>query len=262
MGLFSRLVGRKPQGNQETATRENNADRQSTQSIDARTAASEAARTKMVGLRLTEEMNVKSGRKDVAEAPEATQREPAKPAVNIWDVDAGPASPPAATQRSTAPVPLEPRQDINSIDRNGSNAARKRRTKTRLLGFDTSDDRVVDIFNNPVVKTSARGARFPIGWVVVIKGPGRGESFTLLSGMSSIGRGEDQTIQLDFGDDSISRSNHAAIVYDPETFQVFLGHGGKSNIVRLNGKPVISNEQLKDGDTIRMGETTLRFVGF
>jgi pSer/pThr/pTyr-binding forkhead associated (FHA) protein len=78
--------------------------------------------------------------------------------------------------------------------------------------------------------------------------------------MAQIGRGDDQTIQLDFGDNAISRSNHAAVVYDPETHQVFLGHGGKSNIVRLNDKPVISNEVLKNGDLIRLGETTLRFV--
>ena len=74
------------------------------------------------------------------------------------------------------------------------------------------------------------------------------------------GRGEDQAIQLDFGDNSISRSNHAAIVYDTETHTFSLGHGGKKNIVRLNGKPVISNETLSSGDKIKIGETTLHFV--
>ena len=39
-----------------------------------------------------------------------------------------------------------------------------------------------------------------------------------------------------------------------------MGHGGKSNIVRLNDKPLISNEALKTGDVIRIGETVLRFV--
>jgi pSer/pThr/pTyr-binding forkhead associated (FHA) protein len=78
--------------------------------------------------------------------------------------------------------------------------------------------------------------------------------------MSQIGRGEDQAIQLDFGDNSISRSNHAAIVYDAGSKEFLLGHGGKSNIVRLNDKPVISNENLKTGDIIRIGDTALRFV--
>ena len=48
--------------------------------------------------------------------------------------------------------------------------------------------------------------------------------------------------------------------YDTNTKEFLLGHGGKSNIVRLNDKPLISNETLKTGDLIRIGETVLRFV--
>ena len=78
--------------------------------------------------------------------------------------------------------------------------------------------------------------------------------------MSQIGRGEDQAVQLDFGDTAISRTNHAAVAYDPETHKFLLGHGGKANIVRLNDKPVISTEPMGNGDTIRLGETTLLFI--
>ncbi len=39
-----------------------------------------------------------------------------------------------------------------------------------------------------------------------------------------------------------------------------MGQGGKSNIVRLNGKPVISNEPLTTMDKINIGETTLQFI--
>lgn len=181
--------------------------------------------------------------------------------VNIWDLDGGspaPADTNAPTRDAAeAAAPMNSQIDISS--RIGDAPARKRRTKTRLLGFDKSDGQVVDLFNNPV-PTPTLGTRFPVGWVIVVKGPGRGESFTLQAGMSQIGRGEDQTVSLDFGDTAISRTNHAAIVYDPESFQFFLGHGGKSNIVRLNDKPVISNEALKTGDMIRLGETTLKFV--
>lgn len=194
-------------------------------------------------------------------------------AVNIWDLDgdaAAPSAPRVAPRPEAAPAAPE-MPDLSAVlasgqpnqlevaPRIGDGPARKRRTKTRLLGFEKSDGQVVDLFNNPV-PTSSRGTRYPVGWVVVVKGPGRGESFTLQSGMAQIGRGDDQTIQLDFGDNAISRSNHAAIAYDPETHQVFLGHGGKTNIVRLNGKPVVSTEVLRNGDLIRLGETTLRFV--
>ena len=61
-------------------------------------------------------------------------------------------------------------------------------------------------------------------------------------------------------DTSISRQNHAAIAYDNEQKSFFLGHGGKANLVRLNGRPVLSTEELQSEDTVRIGETTLRFI--
>ncbi len=134
------------------------------------------------------------------------------------------------------------------------------RVKTRLLGFQ-AEDGTKDVFADqgdgpaPVVAD-----RFPTGWIVVTDGPGRGASFSLHAGVSQIGRGEDQTVRLDFGDTSISRNNHAAVAFDEEHNKHFLGHGGKSNLVRLNGKPVLSTEEMSDGDVIRIGETSLKFV--
>ena len=83
----------------------------------------------------------------------------------------------------------------------------------------------------------------------------RGREVT--EGVSQIGRGTDQTIALDFGDMAISRQHHAAIAYDPMSHQFHLGHGGKSNLVRLNGKPLLSTAVVGDGDEIQIGETTL-----
>ncbi|MEJ6402965.1 FHA domain-containing protein [Yoonia sp. 2307UL14-13] len=175
--------------------------------------------------------------------------------MNIWDMDDK-----GGSTELPREIPKTPSQAAAAASRS---PARARRTKTRLIGFDKSDGDVVDIFND-VPKTAAAPvaarAKFPVGWIVVADGPGRGESFSLFAGMSQIGRGEDQSVQLDFGDNSISRTNHAAIVYDPEEKEFTLGHGGKSNIVRLNDKPLISNETLKSGDVMRIGETVLRFV--
>jgi pSer/pThr/pTyr-binding forkhead associated (FHA) protein len=77
-----------------------------------------------------------------------------------------------------------------------------------------------------------------------------------------IGRNDDQAIQLDFGDAGISRSSHAVIAYDPEDRKSYLGHGGKANLVRLNGSPVLATVPLSSGDEIRISETTMRFVAF
>lgn len=184
------------------------------------------------------------------QAPEA----PAPAALNIWDMEEDDTS--TALPEPTAPAP-EPAAASAAASRS---PARSRRTKTRLIGFDKSDGDVVDLFSDTQKAAPTKSVKFPVGWIVVTEGPGRGESFSLLAGMSQIGRGEDQAIQLDFGDNAISRSNHAAIVYDADTKEFLLGHGGKSNIVRLNDKPLISNETLKTGDIIRIGETVLRFV--
>ncbi|WP_333714177.1 FHA domain-containing protein [Yoonia sp.] len=193
-------------------------------------------------------------------APAPRPAQPPADTVNIWDMEDTPADalPPAAD----LPEPKTELPAAPAAPAAARSPARARRTKTRLIGFEKSDGAVVDLFNDApsAAAPKAKSLKFPVGWIVVVEGPGRGECFTLQTGMSQIGRGDDQAIQLDFGDNSISRSNHAAIVFDPETKEFLLGHGGKSNIVRLNNKPVISNESIKTGDVIKIGETVLRFV--
>ena len=147
----------------------------------------------------------------------------------------------------------------------GRAARQAGRVKTRLLGFNTEQDTAPDPFaaqpaQVPAATAPATPTMYPVGWMVVTDGPGRGNAFTLFDGVSQIGRGDDQAIRLDFGDNSISRSSHAAIAYDDEQQAFFLGHGGKANLVRLNGNPVLSTEQIDSGAMIRIGETTLRFV--
>ncbi|MGB5557916.1 MAG: FHA domain-containing protein [Paracoccaceae bacterium] len=159
-------------------------------------------------------------------------------------------APPAANQMVEVPAPAA-----------GRSGRRAGRVKTRLLGFEHAHGASPDPFEATIQNAETPQGKFPVGWIVVVKGPGRGTSFTLNNGVSQIGRGDDQAVKLDFGDSSISRSNHAAIAYDGEQRAFFLGHGGKANLVRLNDKPVLSTEEISDGDLIRIGETVLRFVG-
>jgi hypothetical protein len=98
------------------------------------------------------------------------------------------------------------------------------------------------------------------GWVVVVKGPGRGSFSPVFVGMNSVGRDASQRVSLSFGDDSISREEHAFITYDEEQRCFYLQHGGKSNLVRLGSQPVLSPTELRPNDLIRIGRTTLLFV--
>ena len=98
------------------------------------------------------------------------------------------------------------------------------------------------------------------GWLVIVKGPGRGGYRAVYVGMNSVGRDPDQRVSLNFGDDSISREEHAYIVYDEETRLFYLQHGKKAGLVRLGTEPVLNPIELKAWDLIRIGKTTLRFV--
>ncbi len=192
------------------------------------------------------------------EAPVAS--EPAAPVAPVAPVvSVAPAAPVAAP-----PVAQSVPQPARAEAVETPEKRRVGRVKTRLLGFEHASKPGVDMFDRS--PNSAPGAdkiaqpSFPVGWLVVVKGPGRGETFALHAGMSQIGRDEDQAVQLDYGDETISRNNHAAIVYDVETHAFLMGHGGKVNVVRLNGKPLICTEEVKNTDLIRIGETTLRLV--
>lgn len=180
------------------------------------------------------------------------------------------------TQSDTPPEPTPVGVPAPSLGRAAQTGAAQRaagraqRVKTRLLGFAPGQPASVDPFAaagvsapEPNVSAAPRPEDpppFPVGWLVIASGPGRGASFTVGAGVTTLGRGTDQSLCLDFGDSSISRNTHAALAYDAENRSFFLGHGGKANLVRLNGKPVLSTETLRTGDTIRIGETTLRFV--
>jgi len=133
------------------------------------------------------------------------------------------------------------------------------RAKTRVLGF-RPPEADADPLGGASAPAASRGPDYPVGWLVVTAGSGRGASFGLTAGVATLGRGEDQTVRLDFGDTAISRSAHASIAYDAESGRFFLGAGAKSNLVRRNGRPVLATEEIASGDAIRLGETTLRFV--
>ncbi|MEM7718211.1 MAG: FHA domain-containing protein [Pseudomonadota bacterium] len=157
-------------------------------------------------------------------------------------------------------APAENMFEVSTAAIAGRSGRSAGRVKTRLLGFQ-ADDETKDVFEaQKSGKAPVIVDKFPTGWIVVVSGPGRGASFSLYAGVSQIGRGEGQTVRLDFGDTSISRDNHAAVAFDEEQGKFFLGHGGKSNLVRLNGQPVLSTEEMVDGDEIRIGETSLKFV--
>lgn len=168
-----------------------------------------------------------------------------------------PPQPPVPPSSATRPLDVPPPTTPSPVpESSGRDASGHARPKTRIHGYggparDEADEAAVEAAP-PVAPC--------VGWLVVIAGPGRGASLSLIAGLNAVGRGADNPVPLDFGDDTISRDAHAFITYDNETRLFHLSHGGKTNLVRLNNTPVLSTEILCSGDTIRIGATSLRFV--
>ena len=102
----------------------------------------------------------------------------------------------------------------------------------------------------------------PVGWLVVVGGPGKGRVLTLGSGMNAIGRSEESRVRLDFGDDNVSRRNHARLIYEPRQRRWLLNHGDGTNLTYLNGDVVVGIAEIESGAEIQLGDTTMRFQAF
>lgn len=99
-----------------------------------------------------------------------------------------------------------------------------------------------------------------VGWLVIVDGPGKGHSLEIGAGMNSVGRGRDQRIQLDFGDDAISSNKHFFVSYDPRSGEFGIHRGEGANLTYLDKAPVYGSEKLASYAEIEVGATTLRFV--
>jgi hypothetical protein len=117
-------------------------------------------------------------------------------------------------------------------------------------------------FNPLASKTEAQDASNDpvVGWLVVVKGPGRGNAVRLGYGWNSIGRDASQRACLNFGDSQISRLTHAKLLYEPRSrkFSLTLGEGTNPTYVR--GEVLLAPIEIKSGDRIQMGETELLFL--
>ena len=58
------------------------------------------------------------------------------------------------------------------------------------------------------------------GWLVCIEGPQYGKDYKIHAGKNFIGRADNMHIQI-LGDNSISRINHAAIIYDSKNRHIY-----------------------------------------
>jgi hypothetical protein len=102
-----------------------------------------------------------------------------------------------------------------------------------------------------------------VGWLVVVGGAGLGAFRPIFEGNNGIGRGKNQRIPIDFGDDTISAEEQAYIRYDSmDRSFLFVPNLSKTNIVAVNDKKPTGAIKLEVMDVITMGRTQLAFVPF
>lgn len=111
----------------------------------------------------------------------------------------------------------------------------------------------------PVTETPNVLAGPVVGWLAIVAGPGRGEVLRLGYGVNDIGSGPSARVRLNFGDASIAPDNHAAIIYTTRSRRFYLAQSAAAESW-LNGQPVLESVGLVGGETIRFGQTQLRFV--
>jgi hypothetical protein len=102
-----------------------------------------------------------------------------------------------------------------------------------------------------------------VGWFVVVKGPGLGQSVSLGSGMNQIGRDPEARVALPFGDTLISSSDHVRVIYDDESRSFLIAPGGGSNVTKVGKQIVATPLPLENYSLVRLSRRThVRFVAF
>lgn len=115
--------------------------------------------------------------------------------------------------------------------------------------------KTIGMFSNK----NAGGIDPVVGWLVCIAGNDRGADFRIHPEKNTIGRSENNDIRI-AKDQTVSRDNHATIIYDPKKKNFRLLAGGGRGLVYVNEEVIDFSTPLKANDIIELGETKLMFV--
>ncbi|WP_395752907.1 FHA domain-containing protein [Prosthecobacter sp.] len=136
----------------------------------------------------------------------------------------------------------------------------KRTVIIGIPGLDTG----ISAAPTPMSQEATDALNSPVaGWLVVVRGPGKGMSLKIGYGVNQIGSGTENRIILDFNDPGVSRLKHAQITYSAAKRSFRIAHVDGINPTAVNGEEIDAGAVvLKKGDLIQIGSTLLRFVPF
>ncbi len=133
---------------------------------------------------------------------------------------------------------------------------------TTLVDRSLGGTRLASPIGQPAAAADPAATGPVVGWLVVIDGPGMGRSLPLGYGMNIIGRGARNRVVLDFGDQQISEEDHFRIAYDRENRRFHLVPGRGTNLVYLDGAPLLTPVELAGQRDLKVGSSLIRFVPF
>ncbi len=150
---------------------------------------------------------------------------------------------------AATPTPVPAQQDKS-----------KRTVIIGIPGLDTS----ISAAAAPISQEATDALNSPVaGWLVVVRGPGKGMALKIGYGFNQIGSGAENRIILDFNDPGVSRLKHAQITYSAAKRSFRVAHVDGINPTAVNGEEIDAGAViLKKGDLIQIGSTLLRFVPF
>jgi hypothetical protein len=141
----------------------------------------------------------------------------------------------------------------------GAERSQQKSQANNAIQDDPGRTRILNPYAN--VTKESKTTEPVVGWLVILKGPGKGNHRPIFYGSNTIGRNANQRIAIDFGDDAISGEQQAYLVYDGKKRQFQLVPNlGRQNLVHLNGSALLSNMEIKAKDRIMMGQTEMLFV--
>lgn len=117
-----------------------------------------------------------------------------------------------------------------------------------------------DANGDPDITAQEAASQPVVGWVIIIDGPGKGQSFELTFGMNPIGRNPGNKVALNFGDDLISGDDHFSIAYDDRSQSFLVAARSGRNLVYIGDDPIIDSRTLESGTELNVGNTTLKFM--
>lgn len=158
----------------------------------------------------------------------------------VWEVPASPARQPGDT------IPVNPVPD------NWADTA-----DYKTAGVMAGDDYNVTLPLNRNKETTV--IRPVTGWLVCLEGVEKGKDYRLHSDINYIGRSKTNDVVLG-SDPTVSRERHAQIAYDDRGRMFYFAPANGSSMIRKNGRPVLTTEELKSGDRLEIGEGTYLFV--